>query len=111
MSFAGKHLTGEIFETKCTIVEKAISNKRVDFLKDLLEYNGYTVLVEQNKKKNEEDPDTFDLGVTDLVFNPTIWVYDRRLKTRDGKIVSADYWLQKSDKTKPQYWESMWNQE
>ncbi|MEZ4908953.1 MAG: hypothetical protein R2771_15235 [Saprospiraceae bacterium] len=108
MAFAGKHQFGEISDTRVTIVEKAISNERVDFLKDLLEFNGFTVLVEQNKKKNEEDPDTFDLGVTDIVFNPTIWVYDRKLKTRDGRIVSPDYWLQKTEKTKPQYWESMW---
>lgn len=107
MSLQGKHQYGEISETRCTIVEKTISAERVEFLKALLEDNGFTVLVEENKK-TEEEPTTYNLGVSDLVFNPTIWIYDRKLKTKDGNIVSPDYWLQKSDKTKPQYWESMW---
>ena len=104
MGFSAKHLFGEIDGTKVTFVEKNIPEERKDFLVNLLEYNGFTVLVKPEKKKKEEDPQLYTVGVTDLVFNPTIWVYDRKLRTPDGKIVSPDYWLQKSADTKPQYW-------
>ena len=39
-----------------------------------------------------------------MVFNPTIWVYQRKLKTFDDRIVNQDYWEQRSEDTKPQYW-------
>ena len=109
MPFSGKHLFGEIDGTKVTFVEKKIPEERMKFLKDLLETNGFTVLVQEEKRKNEEDPQTYTIGVTDLVFNPVIWVYDRRLKTQDGRKVTPDYWFQKKTDTKPQYWESMWD--
>jgi hypothetical protein len=111
MSFSGKHQYGELQGTRVTFVEKNISSERMNFLKNLLEINGFTVLSEVEKKKNEDDPDQFTLGVTDLVFNPVIWVYDRKLRTPDGRKVTPDYWLQKAEETKPQYWESMWEKD
>ncbi len=39
------HLFEELDGVKCSIVEKNASNERVEFLKNLLEYNGYTVVV------------------------------------------------------------------
>ena len=106
MPFSAKHLFGEIDGTKVTFVEKNVTEERKDFLVKLLEHNGFEVLVQEDKRKKEEDPQTYTVGVTDLVFNPTIWVYDRKLRTLDGRIVSPDYWLQKSEETKPQYWEA-----
>jgi len=41
-----------------------------------------------------------------MVFNPTIWVYERKLKTVDGHKVTPDYWNQLSEDTKPQYWKN-----
>ncbi|MGE5356580.1 MAG: hypothetical protein ACM3PT_10135 [Deltaproteobacteria bacterium] len=108
MSFSGKHQYGEIQGKRVTFVEKNIDAARVEFLKNLLIINGFEVLTEPEKKKNEDDPDMFTIGVTDLVFNPVIWVYDRKLKTADGRKVTPDYWFQKTGETKPQYWESMW---
>jgi hypothetical protein len=108
MSFSGKHQYGEMQGTRVTFVEKGISSDRMNFLKKLLEVNGFTVLTDLEKKKNEDDPDLYTIGVTDLVFNPTIWVYDRKLLTPDGRKVTPDYWQQKTEDTKPQYWESMW---
>ena len=39
-----------------------------------------------------------------MVFNPTIWVYERKLKTFDGHKVNQDYWEQRSEDTNPHYW-------
>ena len=102
----GRHLFGELADgTKVTYVEKKIDQNRVDFLKDLLEHNGYTVRVVEEKRKSEEDPQLYTLAVTDLVFNPVIAVYNRELRTKDGRKVTPDYWNQLTDKTIPQYWD------
>jgi hypothetical protein len=105
MALAGKHQFGAIDDKRVTFVEKGIGQERVNFLKELLEHNGYEVLLAEKKKKNEEDPTMYDLGVTDMIFNPTIWIFERKLKTLDGRILTQKYWEQKSNETKPQYWE------
>ncbi len=105
MSLAGKHSFGEIDGTRVTFVEKKIGQARVDFLTELLEFNGFEVLLKPEKKKSEEDPDIFTLGVTDMVFNPTVWIYQRRLKTKDGRKVTPAYWEGDTEDTAPQYWE------
>jgi hypothetical protein len=103
---SGKHQFGSIEETRVTFVEKGITQERVDFLKKLLEHNGFEVIIQEDKRKNEEDPQLYTIAVTDMVFNPTIWIFQRRLKTLDGRKVTHDYWDQKTDETKPQYYES-----
>ncbi len=103
-TFSGKHQFGSIGDQRVTFVEKKIPEKRMKFLKELLEHNGFEVLIQEEKVK-EGEPPLYTLGVTDMVFNPAIWVYERRLKTLDGKIVTKAYWFQESDSTKPQYWE------
>jgi hypothetical protein len=40
-------------------------------------------------------PETFTIGVTDVVFNSTNAVFGRLLRTRDGHVVTRDYWQQK----------------
>ena len=88
-----------------TFIEKKIGEERKDFLKKLLEVNGFEVVIQEEKRKSEEDPQLYTVGVTDMVFNPTVYVFQRRLKTIDGKhIVTQDYWFQKTEETKPQYW-------
>jgi len=89
----GKHLVEEIDGVRCTVVEKGITPERVQFLKSLLELNGYEV-----KIVADTDPTVFKLGVTDILFNPIIDVYERRLKSQSGKKVTPAYWLQQSDK-------------
>lgn len=106
MGLSGKHLFGAQSETRVTFIEKKISQERVDFLIDLLEFNGLEVLTEELKRKTEEDPILFNVAVTDMTFNPTIAVYQRILKTKDGHIVTPDYWNQLSKKTNPNYWDS-----
>jgi len=107
MGLEGKHQFGSIGEQRVTFVEKKIEEERIDFLKSLLESNGLEVIVEELKRKSEEEPQLYNLGVTDMVFNPTVYVFQRRLKTIDGKhIVNQDYWNQISEDAKPQYWKN-----
>jgi hypothetical protein len=96
---------GSIEETRVTFVEKGVDANRRDFLKKLLEHNGFEVLIEEEKKKGEEDPQLYTVAVTDMVFNPTIWVYQRRLRTFDDRKVTPAYWNQETPETHPQYWE------
>ncbi len=104
MALEGKHTFGSIGETRVSFVEKKITEERKDFLKKLLEHNGFEVLVEEEKRKSEEEPQLYTVAVTDMVFNPTTYVFERRLKTFDGHKVNQDYWNQKSEDTNPMYW-------
>ncbi len=102
---SGKHVEKELNGIRCRIIETGITKDRADFLKDLLEYNGQEVVVEEMKKKNEEDPTLYSLGVTDVTFNPVLAVYQMKLFTRDGHIVTPAYWNQEAEDFRPQYWE------
>lgn len=104
MGLGGKHLFGDIEGQRVTFVEKKVEKDRADFLKKLLEHNGFDVLVQEEKKVDEEAPQLYTVAVTDMVFNPTIWVYQRKLRTFDGKKVTPDYWHQRSEEARPQYW-------
>lgn len=105
MALAGKHQFGEIDGKRVTFVEKGVDEERMKFLKSLLEHNKFEVIVGEKKKKSEDEPTLYDIGVTDLVFNPTIWIFERKLLTEDGRKVSQEYWEQKGTTTKPQYWQ------
>ena len=105
-SLDGKHSFGSIGETRVTFVEKGVDEDRRDFLKQLLEHNGFEVVLEEEKKKTEEDQQLYTVAVTDMVFNPTVWIFQRLLKTLDGRKVTQDYWFQRTEETKPQYWKN-----
>ncbi len=101
----GKHIIEEIDGVRCSLVEKGVSPERTEFLRKLLELNGYTV-----KTASEGESETFKIGVTDLLFNPVVDVYKRRLKSVSGKKVTPSYWLQESDKeteAEVHYWDFM----
>ncbi|MFH4966864.1 hypothetical protein V8G61_01555 [Gaetbulibacter sp. M240] len=104
MALSGKHTFGSIGETRVTFVEKGVDENRRNFLKELLEHNGFEVITEEETRKSNEDPQLYSVGVTDMVFNPTIWVFERKLKTLDGHKVTQDYWNQKTQSTNPHYW-------
>ena len=89
----GKHIVEEIDGVRCSLVEKGVSPTRTEFLKKLLELNKYTV-----KVAGEADSETFKIGVTDMIFNPIIDIYERRLKSPSGKKITPAYWLQQSNK-------------
>lgn len=88
----GKHVEIEIDGVRCKQVEANVDAQRADFLTKLLTFNGYEV------KQKEEENGTFTLGVTDLLFHHTFTLYERKLKTPQGDIVTPAYWLQKADK-------------
>jgi hypothetical protein len=106
MALSGRHTFGSIEDRRVTFVEKGVTPDRRDFLKKLLEHNGLEVIIQEDKKKAEEDPQLYTVAVTDMVFNPTIWVYQRKLETFDGRKVTRDYWEQETEDTKPQYWKN-----
>lgn len=105
MALAGKHTFGEIDGVRVTFVEKGISKERADFLKELLEVNNCEVVVNEDKRKSEEVPQLYTVAVKNMIFNPTIWVFQRILKTKDGRKVTQDYWNQKTEETNPHYWQ------
>ena len=96
MTLSGKHLFGSIDETRVTFVEKKVEASRIDFLKKILEHNNFEVIIQEEKRRSEEDPQLYSIGVTDMVFNPTIYIFQRRLLTLDGKKMNQDYWFQRT---------------
>jgi hypothetical protein len=106
MTLSGKHLFGSIGDTRVTFVEKKIDEDRMTFLKKILEHNGFEVITEELRPKSDEEPLLYNLGVTDMVFNPTTYIFSRRLKTFDGKKMTQDYWFQRTSDAPPQYWKN-----
>lgn len=127
MAINKNHPFEDLNGVKCAVVETNCSQDRVNFLKPLLEFNGYEVVVvdaappkaapkpaapaaegEAPAPAPEEPPapTLFTVGVTDVRFNATNAVFGRLLKTPDGHIVTQAYWLQKekvSDDETPYY--------
>src|SRR6478736_537295 len=108
MAINKNHEFEDLNGVKCAIVEKNASQARVDFLKSLLEFNHYTVIVVPSpppkvasakpiapasaaataEKEGEAPPpppppasETFTIGVTDVMFNPTNAIFGRLLRT------------------------------
>lgn len=100
----GKHNIAELEGIRCTVVESKISNERAEFLKGILEFNGFEVKIQQDAATEEEADITFTIGVTDIVFNPVIAVYQKRLRTKEGKTVSPAYWNQWDEPKNIPYW-------
>ena len=111
MAINKNHEFEELNGVKCGIVEKNVTPQRTSFLKQLLEDNGFTVVVVPSPpakvvpaaavKEGEPPaapppvPETFTVGVTDYTFNSTNAVFGRTLRTRDGHVVTLAYWQQK----------------
>jgi hypothetical protein len=123
MSLNANYIFEDLGGVKCSIIEKNCSQERVDFLKRLLEFNGFEVIVVKSPPpkgakaavatENTEDravtpaptlPETFTVGVTDVTFNPTNGVYNRQLKTEDGKFVTPFYWKQIDKESQDEIW-------
>jgi hypothetical protein len=117
MAINKNHEFEELGGVKCALVEKNASKERVAFLKNLLENNGFEVVVvaspppkaapapkpavtaegttQPQPESPPPPPETFSVGVTNLAFNPTNAIFGRLLKTKDGHIVTLAYWQQK----------------
>jgi len=101
----GKHIVKELEEVRCTIVESNVNRDRLEFLTALLELNGYEVKFVENPPVEEGDEISYTLGVTSMIFNPVIAVYQRLLRTKEGRRVTPDYWNQKTTEIEPNYWD------
>ena len=90
------HAIEEINGVRCSVVEKNISSERSAFLKNILESSGFIVEITNS--------DTgFTIGVTDVTFNAVHALYNRSLKSMDGKLVTPAIWNQKAQ-TGEFYW-------
>ncbi|HXB42709.1 MAG TPA: hypothetical protein VNV85_01565 [Puia sp.] len=106
------HTSEELNGIKCAIVEKNVSKERAAFLRQLMEFNGYTVEVAPTPApkplpakplvEGEAAPpppplyeETFTIGVTDMMFNPINAIFGRLLHSQDGHVVTLAYWRQK----------------
>jgi hypothetical protein len=119
MAINQNHLFEELNGVKCAVVEKNAASGRVDFLRGLLEYNGYTVVVVPSPPPKgaaapvapggadtsagpaapapPPAPETFTVGVTDVMFNPVNAIFGRLLKTPGGHVVTLAYWQQREE--------------
>jgi hypothetical protein len=127
MAINKNHEFEELDGIKCAIVEKNVWQPRVDFLKQLLSFNQYTVIVQASPPPKAVTPapavaegapeipavpaapETFTVGVTDVMFNATNAIFGRLLKTPDGHTVSLAYWKQKEAVSKDEvpYYENL----
>ena len=125
MAINKNHEFEELNGIKCAIVEKNVDQQRVNFLKELLEFNKYTVVVAPSAPPKPAPspvpvpapaaateiteippplpapppaPTSFTVGVTDVSFNPINAIFGRLLKTKEGDIVTLAYWQQKESK-------------
>src|SRR5579871_2238240 len=110
MAINQNHLFEELNGVKCAVVEKNVAAGRLDFLRRLLEYNGFTVVAVPSPPPKTPPagspapadaatsapagatavpppPETFTVGVTDVTFNPVNAVFGRLLKTPGGHTV------------------------
>ncbi|MBV6477516.1 MAG: hypothetical protein HGGPFJEG_00255 [Ignavibacteria bacterium] len=102
----GKTIIKEIDGIRCVVVESGIDELRLNFLKKILEYNGYEVKTETIPSKSDDQPPAYTLYVTDIIFNPVISVYGRRLRTPENKILTPQYWNGKPEESDKWYWDA-----
>ena len=112
MAINQNHVSEELNGVKCAVVEKNISKERADFLRQLLVFNKYIVEIaatpppkvpppkplaegEMPPPPPPPAPETFTVGVTDMMFNPINAIFGRLLHTPDGHVVTQAYWFQK----------------
>jgi hypothetical protein len=121
MAINKNHEFEELNGIKCAIVEKNVNPERVEFLKNLLQFNRYEVVVAASPAAKAAPapkppvsatgdaqqvdqpapappppaPETFTVGVTDVTFNATNAIFGRSLHTPDRHVVTLAYWQQK----------------
>lgn len=125
MALNPNHAFEELEGVKCSIVEKNCTPERVKFLKELLEFNKFTVVVVKSpppkaaapKPVAEGEtpppappapPETFTIGVTDVTFNPVSAIFNKELLTPSRQFVDIKFWKQEADSPSKQkwYWET-----
>lgn len=127
MALNPNHAFEDLEDIKCAIVEKNCTPERVDFLKRILEFNGFTVVVVKSPPPKaaaakpapaasadapppapveapHPPPETFTVGVTDVTFSPINAVFNRELLTPAGEVVTSAYWKQLEAAPKKDEW-------
>ncbi|CAN5667635.1 hypothetical protein BH11BAC1_BH11BAC1_30050 [soil metagenome] len=130
MALNPNHAFEELDGIKCSIVEKNCSPERADFLKKLLEFNKFTVVIANSPPPKAAPakpapvlaegevappppptppapPTTFTVGVTDISFNPISAIYNKELISPSKQFVDVKYWKQEAEtpSTQKWYWE------
>lgn len=127
MAINQNHLFDELDGIKCAVVEKNVSAERAAFLKDLLQLNRYTVVIVASPPPKAAPapkptaaaapaqdtgaapppaepvpaaPETFTVGVTDVMFNATNAIFGRLLRTAGGHVVTLAYWQQQEKESR-----------
>jgi hypothetical protein len=115
MAINKNHEFEELNGIKCGIVERNVSAARAAFLRSLLEFNRYTVVIVPSPPPKSAapvktpgtqteapveaapppPPETFTVGVTDYTFNPVNAIFGRLLHAPGGHVVTQAYWQQK----------------
>jgi hypothetical protein len=101
-----EHKIIDIDEVPHRIIEAGITKERAQFLHDLLALNKHESRIQEVPAKEEGQPSTYTLATPDVTLNPIVKVYNRELRTPDGKHVTPDYWNQKTTKLEPNYWDT-----
>ena len=116
MAINKNHEFEELDGIKCGIVEKNVKPERVEFLKKILAYNKFMVVVVPTPAPKAPPalkpvegaetpppppappaPATFTVGVTDYTFNTTNAIFGRLLKAPGGHAITLAYWQQKDN--------------
>jgi hypothetical protein len=120
MAINKNHEVEELEGVRCAVVERNVSPERTQFLKELLEMNGYKVIAVKTPVKivtppaapasadpnapappppppPPPAPETYTVGVTNITFNSTNAIMGRLLKAKDGHVITLAYWQQKDD--------------
>jgi hypothetical protein len=118
MAINKNHPFEEIDGVRCSVVESKVDEKRMQFLKNLLELNGHTVKVVTVQPPAPKPvpppaggeaaeaatpppvpaaPPTYTVAVTDTTFNAINAIFGRQLKTKEGRTVTRAYWLQEEE--------------
>jgi hypothetical protein len=112
MAINQNHPFEELDGRRCAVAERNVLPERVEFLKYILEGNGYTVMVvpspppkvapapkpaegEEPAAEPPPPPTTFTVGVTDVTFNMVNAIFGRLLRSPEGHVVTMAYWQQK----------------
>lgn len=99
-----EHIIKEIDGINYRVIEAGIGMQRAEFLQALLKHNGIETRLEADPVA-EGSPPAYTLLTPDVTFNPVVKVYNRELRTPDGRRVTPDYWNQLTTETNPNYWD------
>ncbi len=99
-----EHIIKEIDGINYRVIEAGIGKERAEFLQALLKHNGIETRLEADPVAGGSPP-AYTLLTPDVTFNPVVKVYNRELRTPDGRRVTPDYWNQLTTETNPNYWD------